>query len=113
MIIAVERSNRRHPLVADEREAFATKYPTDEFPFGAAWLDGNYKLHRLGGTAAGTGKLELYNLDTDAAEANDLAKSEPERVKRMSAALEAWQRSVLNSLNGGDYGATADKPASK
>jgi arylsulfatase A-like enzyme len=106
------------PLSADEREAFATKYPTDEFPGHAAWLDGKYKLHRQGlGTQGpakpGTGKFELYDLQADAAESNDLAKSEPERVKRMSAALESWQRSVLNSLNGGDYGATASDRGGK
>lgn len=93
------------PLSADEVQAFATKYPTAEFPGHAAWTDDRYKLHRIPQTQGNGDRFELYDLVADAAETNDLAAAQPERVKAMAAALEAWQRSVLNSLNGGDDGA--------
>jgi arylsulfatase A-like enzyme len=88
----------------DEEQAFAARYPSEEFPDHAAWVDGRYKLHRLPG-GKGDATYELYDLVADANETKDLAAAEPERVKTMAAALEAWQRSVLNSLNGGDDGA--------
>jgi arylsulfatase A-like enzyme len=88
----------------DERAAFAARYPTDAFPGPATWIDGRYKLHRLP-RANQTDAFELYDLVADAQETQDLAASEPERMKKMATALEAWQRSVLHSLNGGDDGA--------
>ena len=36
------------------------------------------------------GPWELYDLDKDRAETNDLAKSEPERVRQMSAQWQTW-----------------------
>ncbi|MCB1236705.1 MAG: sulfatase-like hydrolase/transferase [Verrucomicrobiae bacterium] len=89
----------------------------DERPGHAAWIDGDWKLHRI---AAGAGKKkkgapadaaappekvtwELYNLAEDPSETNDLADAEPDRVKTMRAALEAWMRSVAGSLRGEDY----------
>ena len=39
----------------------------------------------------------------DAAEKKDLSEKHPEKVKAMRAGLKAWQKSVLNSLNGKDY----------
>ena len=86
------------PISADEAVAFAAKYPTDAFPGHAAWIDGRYKLHRLAAD-----KFELYDLVADREEQRDLAATEAARVAKMKTALEAWQRSVLNSLNGGDF----------
>ena len=79
-------------------------YPLDHFPGHAAWLDGDWKLHRIEDKKS-TVKWELYNLAEDRTEATDRAASEPERVKRMQAQLDAWLRSVVNSLNGRDYAA--------
>ena len=45
----------------------------------------------------------LYNVAKDPKETLDLAAQEPERVVRMTAALEAWQASVEKSLAGADY----------
>jgi arylsulfatase A-like enzyme len=89
---------KRPPLTADEQEAFAAKYPTDDLAGHAAWIDGRFKLHALGGKM-----FELYDLVADPQEASDLASAEADRVEKMKTALQAWQRSVLNSLNGGDY----------
>ncbi len=73
------------------------RYPLDDLSGPAAWIDGDYKLYRREGAAA------LYNLAEDPTEKNDLAAREPGRVRRMQAALEAWQKSVVRSLNGEDY----------
>jgi len=96
------------------------QYPTDSFPGHAAWLEWPWKLHRKeggGGQSRRRGKnkdkakvapmaavqFELYNLAKDAMEAKDLASEQADRVKAMSAALAAWQESVVHSLNGKDY----------
>lgn len=93
-------------LVDEDAELHATKYPTNEFPGHAAWVDGRYKLHRMGGPvgAGGDGEptLQLYDLIDDPAETNDLAKTEAKRAAAMAEQLAAWQRSVLESLNGED-----------
>ncbi len=48
-------------------------YPTDSFPGHAAWLDGDWKLHRIEkkGKAA---TFELYQLSSDPMEETDLAQ---------------------------------------
>jgi hypothetical protein len=80
------------------------QYPTDQFPGHAAWIDGDWKLHRIVGKQDENVRYALYNLLTDRSEKNDLAGQEADRVARMKAALADWQKSVLKSLNGGDYG---------
>ena len=83
------------------------QYPTDTLPGHAAWIDGDYKLHRVPVKKnKGESAYELYHLGNDPKEQqNLLAKrgSLPKRLDRMKAALAAWQKSVVNSLNGGDY----------
>lgn len=41
-----------------------------------------------------TGKVELYNLDEDIGEKNDLADSEQKRTKEMHQALQAWRKAI-------------------
>jgi len=82
-------------------------------PGHAAWLDWPYKLHTDAVAARGAKKgkkagdllpaVQLYNVATDPKETTDLAAQEPERVKKMTAALEAWKASVEKSLAGADY----------
>jgi arylsulfatase A-like enzyme len=79
------------------------KYPTDTLPGHAAWTDKDWKLHRIAGKDAAKVKYELYNLADDPYEKTDLANKEAQRVQQMAAALEAWQQSVVRSLNGEDY----------
>jgi arylsulfatase A-like enzyme len=88
----------------------------------AALLDWPYKLHVNG--VAGRGKREkggaplptlLYDVSKDPKETTDLAAQEPERVAKMTAALNEWRASVDKSLAGGDYegslkGDGADSP---
>jgi hypothetical protein len=84
------------------------KKDVDDFPqFSAdtakghsAWNDWPWKLHRIDGMT-----FELYHLEKDPEETNDLS-SDPihrERLERMKAELDAWMRSVIRSLNGEDY----------
>ncbi|MCL4784156.1 MAG: sulfatase-like hydrolase/transferase [Bryobacterales bacterium] len=77
------------------------QFPLDARPGPSAWIDGDYKLHRKPGE--GQTRYLLYNIRQDQTESHDLATTEPERVSRMKAALEAWQASVARSLNGLDY----------
>ena len=95
---------QRTPLEAGEPDPadLSKKYPTDTLPGHAAWLDGDYKLHRV---VAKNGKTSysLFNLRTDAAETTDLLDKQPGRVARMKVQLNAWQKSVIDSLNGADY----------
>ncbi len=77
-------------------------YPLDRFPGHAAWIHGDWKLHRK---ASDDGRIawELYNLADDAAESTNLADTETDRVRQMREPLETWLQSVVRSLNGEDY----------
>ena len=77
-------------------------YPTDSFPGNAAWISGKYKLHRRV-PKSGPASYALFDLENDPHEKVDLEEKEPQRVQNLKAELAAWQRSVVNSLNGQDY----------
>lgn len=97
-----QAAGKRAQAVEDGDGRIARRYPEAEFPGPAAWIEGDYKLHRIPGT---DGRFDhaLYNLREDEQEAHDVAAREPERVARMRQTLEAWQTSVVRSLNGEDY----------
>ncbi len=92
------------PHETSQRAATLPKpaYPTDRFPGHAAWIDGDWKLHRVEDKE---GKItwELYDLAANPTEEKDLAEVEGERVSSMRQGLEAWLVSVVHSLNGEDY----------
>lgn len=71
-----------------DREAIFTWFP---FPQGGATVrSGNYKLvKRFETTAARPNLVELYDLEADIGETNDLAAAKPEVVARLDALLEA------------------------
>ncbi len=77
-------------------------YPLDRFPGHSAWLDWPWKLHRIE-QANRSARLELYNLEDDPMEKQDLADAETDRVATMRRELETWLVSVVQSLNGEDY----------
>ena len=79
------------------------QYSESELPGHSAWIDGDWKLHRIADQSGRKVKYELYNLDVDPKETNDLYAGQPDRAARMKAALEAWQQTVVQSLNGEDY----------
>ncbi|MBC7352775.1 MAG: sulfatase-like hydrolase/transferase [Thermogutta sp.] len=98
-----EQEGKVPPSPPPENEgAILRQYPEDEFPGHAAWLDWPYKLHRIA-NKRGDVRWELYNLAEDPKESHDLSAEQPDRVRKMAAALEEWQKSVLRSLNGKDY----------
>ncbi|QDU38818.1 Arylsulfatase [Maioricimonas rarisocia] len=78
------------------------EHSPDDLQGHAAWLDGDWKLHRIPDRKNGF-RYELYNLVEDAAEKTDVSDQEPERLARMKQALAEWQASVIASLNGEDY----------
>lgn len=65
-------------------------------------LDDEYKLV-IHGSVSAPKKLELFDLESDPAEKENLAKSHPSLVKQMNERLTQWQSSVLSSLTGKDY----------
>lgn len=68
---------------------------------GPRTIIGNrYKLVIEGEKNSG---VELFDLRADGAESKNLAKAKPGVVKEMKQQLRQWQKSVLNSLRGGDY----------
>ena len=62
-----------------------------------------YKLHVRAGRKGGGESIELYDLQADIRERNNLAPDRPEVVAQMRETLEAWQRSVERSIAGEDY----------
>jgi arylsulfatase A-like enzyme len=93
------RSSEIEPIPAAQ---LRTDYPDTTFGRHAAWLDNDWKLHRIE-ARTGVVKWELYNLATDQVESKDLLTSEPQRAAKMKGELEAWLKSVVASLNGKDY----------
>ena len=81
----------------------AKRYSETELPGHAAWIDGDWKLHRIADKSGGRVRFELYDLAKDPEEKHDLYGREPDRARSMAGALQAWQRSVIASLNGADY----------
>jgi len=94
-------------LEPDETSKNAANLPSpphaaDDFDGHAAWIDGDWKLHRIT-NKKGEVTWELYNLDADPSEKIDVASQQSERVAAMQTALETWLKSVVGSLNGEDY----------
>lgn len=67
-----------------------------------AIIDGRYKLvvHER---KDGATQRELFDLDADPAEKNDLFEQRPAVGDQLQARLRQWQQSVLKSLTGADY----------
>jgi arylsulfatase A-like enzyme len=63
-----------------------------------AWLDNQFKLVSKTGDDGKIKPPELYNLQLDPAEKNNIAVSESERVSQMIQDLEAWRASCRKSL---------------
>ena len=96
-----QKAGKQKPAPPEGR--IEKQYPLNTFPGPAAWIDGDYKLMAGANKKGAKGRFSLFNLAIDAAEKKDLSKKHPEKVKAMRAGLAAWQKSVLNSLNGKDY----------
>jgi arylsulfatase A-like enzyme len=79
-----------------------TTYSDQSYPGHAAWVDGDWKLHRIERPRGIV--WELYHLAADRTESTDVLSDERDRADRMTRELEDWLRSVVRSLNGKDYG---------
>lgn len=67
-----------------------------------AMMQGQYKLVVKEQSPDSSG-FELYDIQNDRGEKQNLANQNPEIVEEMLAEMRKWQKSVLNSLTGGDY----------
>jgi arylsulfatase A-like enzyme len=101
------------PLFEHKTESRTKPIPFWDHGTGHAdWLDWPYKLHTNPVTTRYTKSkqdsalavTQLYDVSKDPKETTDLAAQEPERVAKMTAALQAWKVSVEKSLAGADYG---------
>jgi arylsulfatase A-like enzyme len=66
-----------------------------------SYIDGRHKLilrEKKNETIA-----ELYDLQADPAEKNDISAQQPELIQKLKVDLRKWQESVLQSLMGKDY----------
>jgi arylsulfatase A-like enzyme len=81
--------NNHHPEITE-----------NDFRGARAIISGDYKLVIDGDKNTG---VELFNLKNDLSESNNLAKSNPGIVQKLSKQLRNWQTSVLNSLMEADY----------
>ncbi len=90
---------RVHPDAAE----LGPPVPLHQFPGHAAWLDGDWKLHRIEDAKTHEVSWELYNLGTDPDESSTQFAEQPVRLPKMQEALEDWLESVARSLNGEDY----------
>ena len=72
--------------------------------FGAmqAVRDGNWKAVRLGARETPDGPIQLFDLETDVAESQDVAAEHPEVVARMDSVMNARTLSHLSRWNFGD-----------
>ena len=104
LLAAQQNGKDLPPHVSSQKAAELPSPPhsLDRFPGHAAWIDGQWKLHRIDGKK-GTVRFELYDLGTDPSEKTDVAAGEPERVAKLKAGLGQWLKSVVHSYNGDDY----------
>jgi arylsulfatase A-like enzyme len=65
-----------------------------------AILTDDYKLVIDGDKGTG---IELFDLEKDLGEKNNIAKTHPDIVEQLSKQLRDWQGGVMNSLMGRDY----------
>jgi arylsulfatase len=77
------------------------KIVMEDYEGPRAILDNRYKLVVDG--EAGNPEKELFDLQNDPAEKQNLINSKPEIAKKLDGQLHDWQQSVLKSLTGADY----------
>lgn len=79
------------------------KHSLTSFPGHAAWISGDWKLHRIQSKSAKKANYELYDLANDRKEEKNILARESGRARQMQDELEGWLQSVVRSLNGEDY----------
>ena len=78
--------------ITDRKKPIGFRYAS-----GLAMVDNQYKIVVKGR------KTELFDLDADTKEATNLSAEKPDVLRKMQRQLDAWNRSVENSVNGSDY----------
>jgi arylsulfatase A-like enzyme len=73
-----------------------------DFSGNRAMMKNKYKLV-LEGQSSNMNRIELFNIQNDPGETNNLADAHQEVVEDMQVEFRQWQESVLNSLKGSDY----------
>lgn len=64
-----------------------------------AWMDHQYKIYSKNGGK----QWELYDLENDRSEKNNIASEHPEKVQQMVQSFKKWQASCRASDEGADY----------
>lgn len=110
LAFVAEKEAAGEPIPADHAAhglapaALEWKTSAGSYPGHAAWLDGNWKLHRIENRKQrGPVRWELYDLAADPHEEDDQSERQPARMETMKTQLEAWLESVTGSLRGKDY----------
>ncbi len=104
-LLAAQQAGNELPAHESSQRAAELPNPrisSSQFPGHAAFIDGDWKLHRISGK---NNKVtwELYDLGSDPAETADVAADQPDVVARLKPSIESWLTSVVGSLNGDDY----------
>ena len=104
LLAAQQEGSDLEPHVSSQRAARLPDppHPVDGFTGHAAWIDGDWKLHRIARADQRT-RWQLYDLSRDPAEKQNLVMGEQPRFARLRKGLESWLQSVVHSLNGRDY----------
>jgi len=77
----------------------ATSTADDDASLQLAWSDDDYKLLSMDSGET----WQLYAINDDQGEVDDLAGAHPDRVAQMQGELMAWRQSCAQSAAGGDY----------
>lgn len=91
-----------HPSSQDAAKIPDPPFPDHSFPGHAAWISGNWKVHRIE-SKQGKVTWELYDLGSDPFEKKNVAESNPEKLRELQPGFRRWLISVVDSLNGKDY----------
>ena len=83
--------NFRQPAIAE-----------DDYLGPRAIIDGRFKLV-IHEQQSGKVRRELFDLQADPAEKDNLLEQQPTTAARLQTRLRDWQQSVLHSLTGADY----------
>jgi len=98
-LINGETSERAKPLHFEHpntmKQAFVKENPDNQ----TAMIDNRYKIISVDGEKS----YQLYDLEKDLEERNDLSQKHPEIVSRMKEDLEKWRQSCRESAAGKDY----------
>lgn len=103
------------PLRIRPKAGIIDKTYPENFYFGhSTWISKNLKIHRI--QKKGSEKIvwELYDLDEDPYERQNLLNKEAtepfsKEIENLKNKLLLWQKSVIESLNGNDYPQTYNK----